>query len=612
MKNLIITLCFASCASSFITAQDGANNTASNNSKWDLGIGFGLSNSGTDTHSWGRHGVSFTENANLAWNANIKYHFSNAISLRLDYLGSKLAGDDLNVTSGPCVDADGENTGSDCHERRGWSYESPLHEVSLSLEWEPLTSRRYSSFSDEEVEEALRMGRFARSADGQVMKVDANGDLKALQNFKKILSPYFTAGVGFSYTNNDDIDFGNMVAPDAADLARDQEEFSNMNMAVPLGVGLRYDLSEKTFLDFEFRTVLPTNDWLDGMYYVTNSEDDRHGNDSYQFGSVRLGFRMGSSPDSDGDGIKDSEDSCPMVPGLKSLDGCPDSDADGITDRLDSCPNEAGLAQFNGCPDTDGDGVVDGADDCPDVKGLSQYGGCPDTDGDGIIDNEDACPNEAGLLKYNGCQPVDSDNDGFADNEDACPNEAGTVSGCPDSDGDGFADKDDKCPDTKGAALGCPDTDGDGIMDKLDKCPNTRGLAANDGCPEREVVNTVPSEVEMEEINFSLRDIKFITDSDAITDESSSKIDDAVTFANSYPAVVFLVAGYTDSVGDSSYNQRLSERRAKKVYELMVAKGVDASRLRYAGFGEDSPIVDNGTKEGRSLNRRVEISVVGN
>ena len=95
MKNLIITLCFALCASSFITAQDGAINTASNNSKWDLGIGFGLSNSGTDTHSWGRHGVSFTENANLAWNANIKYHFSNAISLRLDYLGSKLAGSSL-------------------------------------------------------------------------------------------------------------------------------------------------------------------------------------------------------------------------------------------------------------------------------------------------------------------------------------------------------------------------------------------------------------------------------------------------------------------------------------------------------------------------------------
>lgn len=383
-------------------------------------------------------------------------------------------------------------------------------------------------------------------------------------------------------------------------------------MQLPVGVGLRYDLSEKMFLDFELRAVVPTNDWLDGMYHVTASDDDRHGNDSYQFGNVRVGFRMGGTHDSDGDGVKDREDSCPMVPGLKYLDGCPDTDGDGLTDRLDSCPDVAGLAQYDGCPDTDGDGVVDNADNCPNVKGLSQYSGCPDTDGDGIIDEQDDCPTEAGLAKYNGCQPKDTDGDGFTDDEDKCPDVAGTLRGCPDSDDDGVADDNDKCPNEKGTALGCPDTDNDGIMDKLDKCPNTKGIAANNGCPERKVVNTKPSTAEIEKINFSMRNIKFITDSDAVTDESSSKIDEAVIFANSYPGVVFLIAGYTDSVGDNAYNQRLSERRAKRVYDTMIKRGVDASRLRYAGFGEDNPIGANGTKEGRALNRRVEISVVGN
>ena len=601
------------CVAMMVFAQEESYSIGHGN-KWDFGIGLGLSNSGTDTHSWAHHGVGFTEKANLAWNANLKYHLTDAFSLRLDYLGTKIKGDDLDISEGPCVNSNGEDTNVDCHQQRGWAFESPLYELSLNFEWEPLASRRYLSFSNEQIKDGLRVGRFARNADGRIMKVDADGKMMPIKSFKKNLSPYFTAGIGFSYTKNDKIDFrpGQLVDPSAAAVAQDLAEFSNLNIQIPIGVGLRYDLSEKIFLDLELRAVVPTNDWLDGMYYVTASNDDKHGNDSYQFGNLRVGFRMGGTPDSDGDGVNDIEDSCPMVPGLKDLNGCPDADADGITDRLDSCPEVAGLSQYNGCPDSDGDGVVDNTDNCPNVRGLSQYNGCPDTDGDGIVDDQDDCPTEAGLVKYNGCQPKDDDGDGFTNDEDACPNIAGTLRGCPDSDDDGVADEDDKCPEMKGTALGCPDNDNDGIMDKLDKCPNTKGIAANYGCPERKIVDTKPSTAEIEKINFSMRDIKFITDSNSVTDDSSSKIDEAVVFANSYPGVVFLIAGYTDSIGDKAYNQRLSERRAKRVYNTMILRGVDASRLRYAGFGEDSPIGDNGSKEGRALNRRVEISVVGN
>ena len=55
--------------------------------------------------------------------------------------------------------------------------------------------------------------------------------------------------------------------------------------------------------------------------------------------------------DSDGDGIPDTEDLCPDIPGHASSKGCPDSDGDGIPDFEDDCPNVYGLAKYKGCPD---------------------------------------------------------------------------------------------------------------------------------------------------------------------------------------------------------------------------------------------------------------------
>ncbi|MFI5296765.1 MAG: OmpA family protein [Polyangiales bacterium] len=105
------------------------------------------------------------------------------------------------------------------------------------------------------------------------------------------------------------------------------------------------------------------------------------------------------STDSDGDGIRDKNDACPDVPGVKSDDpaknGCPD----------------------DGAIDTDGDGVADTDDACVEVKGIKtddpKTNGCPvdrDSDGDGIVDSQDACPDHAGPAdpdpKRNGCPTV--------------------------------------------------------------------------------------------------------------------------------------------------------------------------------------------------------------
>jgi len=70
------------------------------------------------------------------------------------------------------------------------------------------------------------------------------------------------------------------------------------------------------------------------------------------------------------------------------------------------------------------------------------------------------------------------------------------------------------------------------------------------------------------------------------------------------------VIGHTDSVGAETYNQRLSENRARSVAEYLTSQGILPARLLIAGMGEAQPIASNSTPEGRSQNRRVNLQVV--
>jgi OOP family OmpA-OmpF porin len=126
-------------------------------------------------------------------------------------------------------------------------------------------------------------------------------------------------------------------------------------------------------------------------------------------------------------------------PELKPLPPPPpaDTDNDGIIDSVDKCPTVPGLQKYEGCPvpDTDKDGINDEEDKCPSVSGLARYQGCPipDTDKDGINDEEDKCTTQPGPASNQGCPFVDSDKDGIADPDDKCPNLFGTPEnqGCP-------------------------------------------------------------------------------------------------------------------------------------------------------------------------------------
>jgi OOP family OmpA-OmpF porin len=79
------------------------------------------------------------------------------------------------------------------------------------------------------------------------------------------------------------------------------------------------------------------------------------------------------------------------------------------------------------------------------------------------------------------------------------------------------------------------------------------------------------------------------------------------------PSMTLQLEGHTDSVGSADYNQGLSERRAKAIGNALINNNmIKAERIKAVGFGEDKPLMSNDTAEGRTKNRRVELTPVYN
>jgi outer membrane protein OmpA-like peptidoglycan-associated protein len=170
-----------------------------------------------------------------------------------------------------------------------------------------------------------------------------------------------------------------------------------------------------------------------------------------------------------------------------------------------------------------------------------------------------------------------------------------------DRDGDGVTDDIDLCPDAPGpvALLGCPDRDGDGIPDKDDRCPDVKGLATNGGCPEMSREDKAILYEEGRRVHFEIARAKLLP-------ASEPSLDIVARLMKKYPWYSLQIDGHTDSQGDDKMNEKLSLDRAKTCYDYLLSKGVQASRMKYAGYGESRPIADNNTPEGRELNRRME------
>jgi len=106
---------------------------------------------------------------------------------------------------------------------------------------------------------------------------------------------------------------------------------------------------------------------------------------------------------------------------------------------------------------------------------------------------------------------------------------------------------------------------------------------------------------------FVALNILFDTGKSTIQNESLPVIDQIFELMKNDLSFKISIEGHTDNSGDAGGNKKLSDDRAKAVMDMVIAKGIDKTRMSSIGWGQEKPVADNRTEEGRSKNRRVEI-----
>ena len=125
--------------------------------------------------------------------------------------------------------------------------------------------------------------------------------------------------------------------------------------------------------------------------------------------------------------------------------------------------------------------------------------------------------------------------------------------------------------------------------------------------PMRQVITADAMSAAIDKDGFIALDIHFATGKAEILPESVSMVNEIVAMLKKRDALRVGVEGHTDDTGTPAANKALSEARAKSVVAAITAQGIAEDRLTPAGFGQDKPVADNRTDEGRARNRRVEI-----
>ncbi|MCB0326863.1 MAG: OmpA family protein [Bdellovibrionales bacterium] len=385
---------------------------------------------------------------------------------------------------------------------------------------------------------------------------------------------YYEGGIGplFNFIFNDQIvpyaivDFG-------ASYMKQSDGFSQSKFALGYGAGIKFFAFKSLAIRPEFKAITSFSSTHTSIVPTLNL-------------TYYMGRKTHQRKDKDGDGIEDATDKCPDQPetvnGFEDEDGCPDKvisdrDKDTILDENDQCPDEA--ENFNGVMDEDG---------CPEELSI-------DADHDGIPDAVDKCPTEPetknGYRDEDGCpeDPNDPDMDGIVGEDDKCPFHPENINQFEDQDG---------CPDQDPV-----DSDKDGIYDHLDQCPEQpeviNGYKDQDGCPDHE----------LDQFSGTVEGIFFDYNDSSITRESYGVLDRAAQIFKRYEQLKFIIEGYTDSLGQESYNQKLSLQRAQSVQNYLIQRGIPSSRMQIKGYGESRPRASNDTEDGRALNRRIEFNI---
>lgn len=189
---------------------------------------------------------------------------------------------------------------------------------------------------------------------------------------------------------------------------------------------------------------------------------------------------------------------------------------------------------------------------------------------------------------------------------------AQVVEVCSDYDGDG-------CPEW-GGGVDCPTgsrcEDGRCLAICLPECvPGQRvcsgrgyrtcGDADEDGCPDQyKLVVVTDTRIELKQMVF------FATDKATILKKSYDLLNEVAQVLLDRPKIKVRIEGHTDSRGSDRHNLDLSQARADSVRAYLIRQGIDGSRMESIGHGENKPIEDNATAEGRAANRRVEFHIV--
>jgi outer membrane protein OmpA-like peptidoglycan-associated protein len=360
---------------------------------------------------------------------------------------------------------------------------------------------------------------------------------------------------------------------------------------IPAGIGAEFALSERVLLDFSLGGALSSTYDLDSY---RSAGDDAW--DSYLNVSLGLTFtgenckadkdmdglgkclekEIGTDPlnaDTDGDGLNDGEEYLTFKTDPLKVD----TDSDGLNDFEE-------VKSYKTNPlvvDTDGDGLSDGDE-------VLKYKTDPlkvDTDGDGLSDYDEVMKYKTDPLK------VDTDKDGLKDGDEVMKYKTDPLKA--DTDGDGLTDSEEVLK-YKTNPLN-KDTDGGTVDDGTEVKRGTDPLN-----PEDDVVKIgVP---------IVLEGITFDVNKATIRPESENTLMKALKTLKTYTDILVEIGGHTDSDGSAKSNLKLSTARAESVKAWLVEKGIDPSRISTKGYGEDKPIADNKTKEGKAKNRRIEFT----
>ncbi len=137
----------------------------------------------------------------------------------------------------------------------------------------------------------------------------------------------------------------------------------------------------------------------------------------------------------------------------------------------------------------------------------------------------------------------------------------------------------------------------------------------------QELEAVLPEETEVEVVeeggNAALKvtfdsGILFATNSSTVSNASKTALRDLAGNIDKNPDTDLKIIGHTDNTGKVDYNQTLSEKRAKSVYDYLIEQGVSSKRMVYEGKGIHAPVADNSSVEGRAKNRRVEVMIMAN